>query len=249
MNKKNGILIQARIGSSRLRSKVLHKIQGKSILEIGYLRLKKSKKADQIIYLIPDTPENKILEKEISKFGGNIFLGSEYDLVSRHLEAAKQHKIENIVRVTSDCPLVDPVIVDRMIDTYKECKINNLYLSNYTPPEYSNFCNGSDIEIFSIKMLKKINTEFNSRKDREHVTFPFWDGRFKCHHLRVNWNGEFPINKIRLTVDFPEDIKVLEELSSRINLIDASLEDICKIYQNNELGLLNSHFDSKAGWI
>ena len=132
----------------------MHKIQGKSILEIGYLRLKKSKKNNQIIYLIPDTPENKILEKEISKFGGNIFLGSEYDLVSRHLEAAKQHKIENIVRVTSDCPLVDPVIVDRMIDTYKECKINNLYLSNYTPPEYSNFCNGSDIEIFSIKCLK-----------------------------------------------------------------------------------------------
>ena len=248
MNCKSAILIQARIGSSRLRSKVLHKINDLSILEIGFKRLKKSKKVNQIIHLIPNTLENEILKKEIESFGGLVFLGSEKDLIERHLGCAETNKIDHIIRVTSDCPLVDPAEIDKFLDIYERLNDDNLYLSNFTPPEFSNYCNGSDIEIFSRKMLKKVNKLFKSEKDKEHVTFQFWDGRFKCNHYRVGWQGKFPINKIRLTVDYKEDLEVMKILSKEINLIEASLEEICIAYNKKNLFKYNGNFDSKAGW-
>ena len=119
MNFKNSILIQARVGSSRLRSKVLLKINNLSILEIGYKRLKKAKKVDQIIYLIPSSKENLILKKEIESFGGLVFLGSEKDLMERHLSCADLYNIQNIIRITSDCPLVDPSEVDKFYSIYE----------------------------------------------------------------------------------------------------------------------------------
>ncbi len=248
MNFKSAILIQARIGSSRLRSKVLHKINDLSILEIGFKRLKKSRKVNQIIHIIPNTSENKILKKEIESFGGSVFLGSEKNLIERHLNCAEAYEIDHIIRVTSDCPLVDPREIDKFLDIYEQLNDDNLYLSNFTPPEYSNYCNGSDIEIFSRKMLKKAYRLFKSEKDREHLTFQFWDGRFNCNHYKVGWKGEVPINKVRLTVDYKEDLKVMKILSKDINLIEASLEEICIAYERNNLFKLNGGFDCKAGW-
>ena len=248
MNFKSAILIQARIGSSRLRSKVLHKINNLSILEIGFKRLKKSRKVNQIIHIIPNTLENKILKNEIESFGGLVFLGSEEDLIERHLNCAEAYEIDHIIRVTSDCPLVDPREIDKLLSIYEQLNDDNLYLSNFTPPEYSNYCNGSDIEIFSRKMLKKVNRLFKSEKDREHLTFQFWDGRFNCNHYKVGWEGEVPINKVRLTVDYKEDLKVMKILSKDINLIEASLEEICIAYERNNLFKLNGGFDCKAGW-
>ena len=248
MNFRNAILIQARVGSSRLRSKVLFKINGLSILEIGYKRLKKAKKVNQIIYLIPNSEENQILKKEIESFGGLVFLGSENDLMERYLSCAEFYKIQNIIRITSDCPLVDPSEVDKFLSIYEIMNTDNLYLSNYTPPELASYCNGSDIEIFSRNMLKEASNIFKSDKDREHVTFQFWDGRFSCNHLKIGWQEDLPINDIRLTVDYKEDIEVIKLLAKEINLIESNLINICKTYKKLELNKINGHFDSKAGW-
>ena len=248
MNLKIAILIQARVGSSRLRSKVLNKINDLSIIEIGFKRLKKSKKVNQIIHIIPNTSENEILRREIESFKGSVFVGSEKDLIERHLSCAEANEIDHIIRVTSDCPLVDPVEIDKFIGIYERLNDDNLYLSNFTPPEYSNYCNGSDIEIFSRKMLKKVSRLFKSEKDREHVTFQFWDGRFKCNHYRAGWQGKIPIDRVRLTVDYEADLKVIKILSREINLIEASLEEICIAYNKNNLFKLNGSYDSKAGW-
>tara|TARA_Y100000589_G_scaffold272446_1_gene265523 strand:- start:2323 stop:3072 length:750 start_codon:yes stop_codon:yes gene_type:complete len=248
MNFKNAILIQARVGSSRLKSKVLFKINGLSILEIGYKRLKKVTKVKQIIYLIPSSKENLVLKKEIESFGGLVFLGSEKDLIKRYLDCADFYNIQNIIRITSDCPLVDPYEVDKFFSIYEIMNNNNLYLSNYTPPELASYCNGSDIEIFSTKMLKEASKIFNSDKDREHVTFQFWDGRFPCNHLKIGWQEELKINDVRLTVDYEEDIEVIKLLAKEINLKDTRLIDICKTYKKLNLNKINGHFDSKAGW-
>ena len=248
MNFNNAILIQARVGSSRLRSKVLFKINGLSILEIGYKRLKKAKKVKQIIYLIPNSKENRILKKEIESFGGLVFLGSENDLMERYLSCAEFYKIQNIIRITSDCPLVDPSEVDKFLSIYEIMNTDNLYLSNFTPPELASYCNGSDIEIFSKRMLYEASNIFKSDKDREHVTFQFWDGRFSCDHLKIGWQEELPINDIRITVDYKEDIEVIKLLAKEINIIESSLFNICKTYKKLELNKINGHFDSKAGW-
>ncbi len=248
MNINYAILIQARIGSSRLRSKILRKVQGRSILEIGFLRLKKSLLKNKIIYLIPDSEENQILKREIDSFGGEVFFGSENDLISRYLGCSREYNLNKIIRITSDCPLVDPREVDKLISIYQKINNKNLYISNFTPPEYSTYCNGSDIEIFSLEMLEKVNNIFKSRRDREHVTFPFWDGRFNCDHLRIGWGNSINLKNIRLTIDYEEDIRVMEYLASKINLVDASLEEICETYKKYNLHEINGHFDSKAGW-
>ena len=248
MNFKNAILIQARVGSSRLRSKVLFKINGLSILEIGYKRLKRAKKVNQIIYLIPSSEENLILKKEIESFGGLVFLGSEKDVMDRYLSCANFYNIQNIIRITSDCPLVDPSEVDKFFSIYEFMNTDNLYLSNYTPPELASYCNGSDIEIFSKRMLEEASNIFKSYKDREHVTFQFWDGRFSCNHLKIGWQEELSINDIRLTVDYEEDIEVIKLIAKEINIVDSSLLNICKTYKKLDLNKINGHFDSKAGW-
>ena len=248
MNFKNAILIQARVGSSRLRSKVLFKINGLSILEIGYKRLKRAKKVNQIIYLIPSSEENLILKKEIESFGGLVFFGSEKDVMDRYLSCANFYNIQNIIRITSDCPLVDPSEVDKFFSIYEFMNTDNLYLSNYTPPELASYCNGSDIEIFSKRMLEEASNIFKSPKDREHVTFQFWDGRFSCNHLKIGWQEELSINDIRLTVDYEEDIEVIKLIAKEINIVDSSLLNICKTYKKLDLNKINGHFDSKAGW-
>ena len=247
-NKNPAILIQARVGSSRLRSKILRKVQGISILEIGFLRLKKSRLINKIIYLIPDSEENQVLKKEIDYFGGEVFFGSEHDLISRYLGCSRKYNLNEIIRITSDCPLVDPKEVDKLISIYQNINNKNLYISNFTPPEYSSYCNGSDIEIFSSDMLEKVNKIFKSKRDREHVTFPFGDGRFNCDHLKIGWHNKINLKNIRLTIDYEEDIRMMEFLSSKINLVDASLEEICEIYKKYNLYEINGHFDSKAGW-
>ena len=242
------ILIQARIGSSRLRSKVLRQVQGRTLLKTGFLRLRKSRHAEKIIYLIPETEENQVLKSEIDSFGGEVFFGSENDVMSRYLSCSREYNLEKIIRITSDCPLVDPREVDKLIAIYQKINNKNLYISNFTPPEYSSYCNGSDIEIFTLEMLEKVSKMFQSSKDREHVTFPFWDGRFNCDHLKIGWGNKINLKNIRLTIDYEEDIKVMEFLSTKINLVDASLEEICEIYKKYRLFEINGHFDSKAGW-
>ena len=248
MNQKKAIIVQARIGSSRLNAKVLLEIEGKSLLQIGFSRLKESKKTDEIIYIIPDNSENYILKSHIESYGGIVFLGSETDVMDRYLKCAQEFNIDTIVRVTSDCPLVDSNEIDKMLTLYQESNLKNLYLSNYTPPEFSTYCNGSDIEIFSKNMLYQASKKFLSLKDKEHVTFQFWDGRFQCNHLKVHWNGSFDLKNIRLTVDYPEDIKVMRLLNNNLDLSKASLNEICYKYKELKLGKINGHFDSRAGW-
>ena len=149
MARRTGIIIQARIGSKRLPSKVLSEINNQSLLEILFCRLKRCKLIDEIIFAIPNTEENIKLGDHIKSFGGKVFFGSENDVILRYFNCAIQENLETIIRVTSDCPLVDFREVDNFLKLYRKVNLDNLYLSNFTPPETSSYCNGSDIEIIS----------------------------------------------------------------------------------------------------
>ena len=246
---KQGIIVQARLGSSRYPYKVLERINNKSLLQILFSRLKKSNSISNITFAIPDNKENFPLQQHIKEFGGEVFLGNEDDVMLRYFECAKKQNLDTIVRITSDCPLIDYREIDKFIEVYNTIDFDNLYLSNFTPPDNSSYCNGSDIEIFSKNMLEEAIINFNNKKDREHVTFQFWDGRFSCRHLKMHWEGKEQINKIRITVDYKEDIEVIKRLEDVIDLEKASLEEICQKYLELNLNLINGNFDSKAGWI
>ena len=116
--KKITAIVQARIGSSRLRGKVLKKIKGKEVILILLERLSKARLVNNIIMAIPDTKENDILNKFLIKNNYTVFRGSEKNVLRRYYECAKKFSVKNILRVTGDCPLVDHEVVDEIIQEF-----------------------------------------------------------------------------------------------------------------------------------
>ena len=118
--KKNNIvaIIQARENSTRFPGKVLSKINGKSIIQIIHTRLKRSKKIDKVIFAIPNNKKNKNLEKHLKNKKINYYKGPEQDVLDMYLKVVNKINAKHIVRITSDCPLVDPYLVDKIILKY-----------------------------------------------------------------------------------------------------------------------------------
>ena len=167
-------IIQARVNSSRFPSKILEKFNDKTLLEILINRLKRSSKLKKIIVATTTRPEDRIIEKICNKTKIDCFKGSEFDLTDRYFQAAKKFKAQNIVRITSDCPLIDPKIIDKVVSKFFQKKTD--YSTNIMPPTYPD---GMDVEIFNFKALEKAwQASRKQKKYREHVTTHIIENRF-----------------------------------------------------------------------
>ena len=234
-------IIQARLNSSRLPGKILKPIfDNLNSLDLIQLRLKKCKQLEDIIFAIP--LDDNILRNYLEKNNYKFFLGSENDVRDRYIKTAENYSIDKIVRITSDCPLVDPLIVDNCI---LKSRIFD-YVSNNTPPEDSDFANGSDVEVFSTYLLKKAANTFTSSRDKEHVTFPFWDGRMNINSHRISKN--ISDKRIRITLDYEKDLIVLRKILNHKNDIQINYDDIISTYNLLNLYKLNGKFKYNAGW-
>lgn len=149
--KSLGAIIQARMESKRLPGKVYKKILNKHLLEHVILRVKKAKLIKKIIVAIPDTKENSILLPLIKKNKVDFYLGSLDNVLDRYIKAAEKFQIDPIVRITADCPLIDPVLIDQIVKKYLnfESKLDFFFIRDYP------FGVG-DIEIVTLETLKKI---------------------------------------------------------------------------------------------
>jgi len=214
-------------------------------LSLLHSRLKRSRLLDSHIYAIPKNSSNLKLQEWLKEKNYNYIVGPEHDLIERHLISCP-HETNIIVRITSDCPLVDPNWVDVSVSLFKSLDYD--YISTYTPASTSKFCNGSDIEVFSFETLRKLASDFHDSNDREHVTFPLWDGRAATSFMTLNALMPEPINDVRITLDYEEDLTVLRILGKHINLETAGLSDIVEAYRSLSLSKLNGHFEFDAGW-
>ena len=200
---KFSIIIQARIGSSRMPGKVLKYYKNYNILDILIKRIKQSKLIDKIIIA---TSKKKIDEQIVNFCKKNkidFFKGSESDVLKRYYDASKKFKIENIVRLTSDCPLIDINTLEKMIKKFEKYKLD--FYSN-TVPHPCKFPDGSDIEIFNFKTLEKSHKEAFLPSDREHVTFYMWKyEKFKIKRYNINKD----LSNYRYTVDYLKDFKLI----------------------------------------
>lgn len=207
--KKNTVMIQARSSSTRLPDKALKKIEGKPIIWHIINRAKKIKSAEQIIIITTRKKEDKIF-LEIAKDNGVLgFQGSEKDLLERHYQCALKYNADPIIRITSDCPLIDPYIVEKMIQIY--LKNNYDYVTNREPPTYPD---GLDTEIFSFDALKKANRYAKLRSEREHVN-PYivkHPQKFKIFNYRYRKD----LSHLRWTVDEKRDLKFVRQIYSRM---------------------------------
>ena len=195
--KKFVVILQARMGSTRLKGKILKRINNKSILEILILRLKRSKKVSNIVVATTKQKQDDKIVDFCKNNNIDYFRGPEKNVLKRYYLTSKKFKIKNIVRITSDCPLVDPGLIDNFISKFQRKK-NLQYLSNVNPPT---FPNGFDIEVFTFKILKYFYNKKLSSYEKEHVTVKMKKSKFK----KFNVLNNVDLSKFRVTIDDKKD--------------------------------------------
>lgn len=218
-------IVQARMGSTRLPGKVLKEVLSRPLLSYQIERMKRATLIDELV--IATTPFNnepiiELCEKEHVSY----FVGSEKDVLERYYKAAQQHEADIVVRMTSDCPLIDPLVVDSVIKMYLN---NNFdYVSN---TQIRTFPRGMDTEVFSFKALERAYKEAKIEYEHEHVTPYFYlnENKFKIGQYKQKDDT----NEIRLTVDTPEDFEVIRLIFEELYPKNAnfSLKDILAILE------------------
>jgi spore coat polysaccharide biosynthesis protein SpsF len=237
-------IIQARMNSKRLPGKIMMKIKNKPILEILINRINHCKTLDKIIVATTEEKSDDEIVEFCKKKNINCVRGSEKDVLSRYLLAAKDTDV--IVRITSDNPLIDPDIVDQGVKIYLENKFD--FVSNYVPPPRT-FPDGMAIEIFSHDLLKEINQKAKKPSEREHVTFFIWKQPQKFKLYRFEHDED--LSKYRFTLDYPEDFQVIEAILNDLYEKNPNfrLQDIINwLNKNPEIKNLNMHIKSNQGW-
>lgn len=214
---KIDIIIQARMGSARLKGKVLKKYKKYIPLKILIERLKKCKKVSNIIICTTKLAEDDEIISFCKKENIKFFRGAKDDVLSRYYHCAKKFKSKEIVRVTSDCPLVDFRIINSMLNSFLNLNID-YYANTYPLP--TTYPDGMDIEIFSFSTLKKTFMQAKLPSEREHVT-PFMYNSKKFKIKRKDLKKD--VSKFRFCIDYKSDynffIKLLKYFKNRIYVI------------------------------
>lgn len=233
---KTAAIIQARFGSTRLPGKIFKDLCGKPVLRHVVNRLSHSELLDKIIVATTTLPEDDIVEKFCVENNILFSRGSSEDVLSRYYEAAKKFEADIIIRITSDCPVIDPQILDNMIEEF--ITINKTEQLDYMSNSIRRtFPRGLDVEIFTFDVLEKIFNEANQTYEREHVTPYIYQhpGIFRIK----NFAGEKDYSFHRWTVDTPEDYELIKKIYEA--LYDPKkiflFEDILKLF-DREPGLI-----------
>lgn len=240
---KVAAIIQARIGSTRLPGKILKTVNGKTLLEYQIERVKKAKGIDQIIIATTIKESEQPIVELCERLGIEYYRGSEENVLSRYYETAQKFRADVIVRLTSDCPIIDPVVIDKVIKEYLDNEPLYDYVSNTLERTYPR---GLDTEVFSFEALKKAFREAVLPRDKEHVTAYFYTNPH-LFNLRGIKN-EINYGSFRWTVDTMEDFKLIDLILSE--LYDPSklflLDDVLTLLRKHpEWNMINAHIEQK----
>lgn len=234
------VIIQARMGSSRLPGKVLKTIKDKTILGYVIDSVSKSNYIDNIVIATTDNDDDYAIVEYCEENNLNVFRGSENDVLDRYYQCAKKNKAKNIVRITADCPLHDYKVIDKVIEEFINSDYD--YVTNtfeYTYPD------GMDVEIFTFEALENAWKNSKLLSEREHVTPYIRNNKFKVKN--VYSDKENPI--YRLTLDEPEDFVFIESIINGIGRDNFNLEDIIEFLENKpELLEINNSFGINEGY-
>ena len=237
------IIAQARMTSTRLPGKVLKTVLGKPLLTYFVERLKRVTLADQVIIATTVNAEDEPIVQICRTIPVGFTRGSEDDVLSRYYDAAVLTGAEIIVRITSDCPLIDPTLVDEMIRFFKEHSSSYDYISNSVEPSYPL---GMGVEVFSIRALRESYFEATEVSEREHVT-PF----IYTHPKRYRIGGLRSLRDLsqhRWTVDTKEDLALVSHIIETLYPLKTSFDmaDILELLAKHpEWILINAHVKQK----
>jgi spore coat polysaccharide biosynthesis protein SpsF len=198
-------IIQARTGSTRLPGKVLMDIAGKPMLWHVIERVKRCKTIDQIVVATTEQDKDKAIIELARRCGVETFAGSEDDVLDRYYQTARKFNAGIVVRITSDCPLIDPIIVDKVVNYYKD-NIEKIDYVNTAP----SFPEGVDTEVFCFNALETAWKDAKKRYEREHVTM-YMHGNPAIFRLATIENDK-DMSAIRFVVDRMEDLTAVREI-------------------------------------
>ena len=239
-----GCIIQARMGSSRLPGKTLMKLnQNRTVLDFVVNQLSFSTLIDKIIIATTNLEQDDIIEQTAKNLGIQCFRGNSDDVLDRYYNCAKEFEIDNIVRITSDCPLIDPEIIDEVIRKYKS--ENYDYFTNTLIRTYPI---GTDVEIFSFNALKKSWENAKLPSEREHVTLFIRNKKmdFQLGNLECAKNLSFH----RWTLDRKEDLELIKQIISKINKTPILIDDVLNLLSNEpELIKINQNIPKDEGML
>jgi spore coat polysaccharide biosynthesis protein SpsF len=238
-----GIIVQARMGSTRFPGKVLKEIQGKSLLELQFNRLKRSQKVDNVIIATSYESNDDCIAELCHDLSIPCFRGSEKDVLERYYLAAKHYDLDVIIRTNGDCPFIDATIIDNLISIWQLNFPRFDYVSNILE---ETFPLGMHIEIFSLSAIKRALDESIADDEHEHVTAYIYRNKKIFNVLNVRNEQDF--SQYRWTIDYPEDFTFVEEIYKRFGINDSSfgMHDIVRLLEKEpELMKINSYYKKK----
>jgi spore coat polysaccharide biosynthesis protein SpsF len=234
---RTAVIVQARMGSSRLPGKMMMDLCGQPLLHWVLSRVKKTKLADSILLSTSYKKKDDPLEKLAQELKVTVFRGSETDVLGRFLAAAQMAKADSVVRVCGDNPLISPEEIDRLISFFEktmqeESASDNLYAFNFASKLGNQYPNGFGAEILSMFLLKKISKLDEKLSSREHVTKYIWDHpeQFKIRTFLAPNEIAYP--SVRLDVDSKEDLEKLNVLCAHLDQ-DSSPKKIVMAYKEH----------------
>lgn len=239
-------ITQARYGSTRLPAKILKEVDGTTLLEIHLRRILKSKLISKVKVATTTEEGAEYIINVADKVGVEFYQGSVNDVLDRFYQAAKPEEPDYVVRITSDCPLIDPVIIDKVIEACINSDCD--YVSNGLEPTYPD---GMDVEVFKYSVLEKVWKEADLRSDREHVTPYIWKNStqkggdlFKSMNVSndVDWSEE------RITVDTFEDFQVVQKLIEKLGFEKSCADYVAYLKTNEDIKAINQHYSRNEGY-
>lgn len=204
------VIVQARMGSSRLPGKVLKElVRGESVLGFLLKRLEKCRMVNKIILASTTNPKDDVIEEWASERKCLFFRGSENNCIERYCHALEKFKADIVVRVTSDCPLVIPELVDDMISYYLAHRAEVDYLSNR---QFTGFPDGVDSEVFTHKMLEEARMNASLQDEFEHINYYFLNRpeQYKIHYYKLDAGLDY--SGYKLSVDTLEELEFCRSL-------------------------------------
>ena len=237
-------IVQARMTSTRLPGKIMRPIDGRPMLWYQLQRMRLARRLDRIVIATTTNQTDDVVVRFCEEHACDFWRGPEADVLARYAGAARAFGAATIVRLTSDCPLLDPQLIDAAVERFAGASGACDYLSNMLPPT---FPYGQAVEVFTAAALEAADREATDPAEREHVTpFIYWrPARFRLQSLTMSPD----LSGHRWTVDAPEDFELVSRLlgtlyASRPGFAIADVLDVLAVHPEWEK--INVHVAQKA---
>ena len=232
------------MNSRRLPGKIMKIVDGNPILYHVINQLSHSKLLKKIVIATSTNTDDDMVENYAKQLGISCFRGKLDDVLDRHYQCAKKFSFDTIVRIPSDKPLIDPYVIDEVITQFTSNQYD--YVSNFVYPLQYNI--GTEVEVFSLKALENAWSNAKKPSEREHI-FPYFHNHKNKFKIKFASNLN-DVKHLRYPLDRKEDLKLIQEIFSRIKKRPILKNDILELFSKNpEFFDINKHFDPNEGQI